>query len=78
MKGNRLNGKYRVARNKNFVTVLKTGGYLSSMSLSILPAVCIQVAAYDGAHTSIIVRLFHEHWPADRHINIKGVNSVLK
>ena len=61
MKGNRLNCKYRAAGNKIFVTVPKTGGYLSSMSLSILPAVCIQVAAYDGAHTSLSLRRFHEH-----------------
>jgi hypothetical protein len=69
VKGNRLSGKYRVARNKIFVTVLKTGGYLSSTSLRILPPVCIQVAAYDGAHTSLSLRGFHEDWPSDRHIN---------
>lgn len=53
MKGIRLNDKYGVVRNKIFVTVLKTGDYLSSMSLSILPAICIQIAAYDAAHTSL-------------------------
>lgn len=61
MKGNRLNCKYRVALHKSFVTILKTGDNLRSMSLSILPAVCIQVAAYDGAHTSLSLRGFHEH-----------------